>query len=62
MIYNKPKLKPGQAFCEGCGCIAIDWSIKTVMIDGQFFNVCKKCQSLHREGKLIPLCYQKKGH
>jgi hypothetical protein len=56
--YTKPELKKGQAFCEGCGLVCIDWSIKPVLLNGQFFNVCKKCQSLHAQGDLIPLCYQ----
>ena len=56
--YDKPKLKKGQAFCEGCGVICIDWSIKPVLLGGQFFDVCKNCQSLYSEGKLVPLCYK----
>ena len=56
--YEKPKLKKGQAFCEGCGVICIDWSIKPVLLEGQFFDVCKNCQSLHSKGELIPLCYK----
>ena len=56
--YTKPKLKKGQAFCEGCGAVVIEWSIKPILVDGQFFNLCKKCQSLHAQGELIPLCYQ----
>lgn len=58
--YSKPSLKKGQAFCEGLGCICIEWSIKPVLINGQFFNLCKKCQALHTKGELIPLCYQEK--
>ena len=56
--YSKPILKKGQAFCEGCGLVCIEWSIKPILVDGQFFNLCKKCQSLHSKGELLPLCYQ----
>ena len=56
--YTKPKLQKGQAFCEGCGGIFIDWSVKPIMYEGQFFNACKNCQQLKIEGKFIPLCYK----
>lgn len=56
--YPTPTIKDGQAFCEGCGAICIDWSVKPLLLNGQFFNLCKTCQRKHREGTLIPLCYQ----
>ena len=56
--YSKPTLKKGQAFCEGCGSICIDWSIKSILINGQFFDLCKRCQLEHSKGEVTPLCYQ----
>jgi len=65
-IYQTPTIKKGQAFCEGCGAICIDWSVKPLLLNGQFFNLCKLCQGKHAKGTLIPLCYQvgesKEGH
>lgn len=56
--YVKPQLKKGQAFCEGCGAICIDWSVKPILVDGQFFNACKRCQQEHSNGTFVPLCYK----
>ena len=54
----RPKLQKGQAWCEGCGGVFIDFSVKPVLLDGQFFSVCKNCQLLHSKGELVPLCYK----
>lgn len=59
--HYKPHLQKGQAWCEGCGHIVIDWSTKPVMHNGQFFTVCKPCQLLHQKGEFIPLCYKTKS-
>lgn len=55
---SRPKLQKGQAWCEGCGAICIDWSIKPILLGGQFFDACKRCQQEHKEGRFVPLCYK----
>ena len=56
MLYDKllhrKALPAGQAQCESCGKIVLDWTVTTVMIDGQFFDVCRPCKAKVKE----PIC------
>lgn len=46
MTHNLKRTPPkGQTFCEKCSKPVLSWTIRTILKDGQFFDVCRTCYS-----------------
>lgn len=41
----------GMAYCEKCTKMVMDWTIKTLLINGHFYDVCRTCYSNLMESK-----------
>ena len=35
----------GQTFCEKCSKPVLSWTIRTILKDGHFYDVCRTCYS-----------------
>lgn len=35
----------GQTFCEKCSKPVLSWTIRTILLDGHFYDVCRTCHS-----------------